>query len=93
MIMASVVGTKGQVVIEKSIREKLGVQPGFVAVQTLVDDHVEVRFYPPEHDRSLRGVLADSTNVSVALEEWQRARSKAWADAAPEKFKPKENDT
>jgi len=51
------VGTKYQVVIEQAIREKLGIQPGWVAVQTVVGDHLEIRFLPPEHDRSLLGSL------------------------------------
>ena len=52
------VGAKGQVVIEKGIRDRLGVGAGWQTVQTLVDDHVEIRFVPPEHDRSLFGALA-----------------------------------
>jgi AbrB family looped-hinge helix DNA binding protein len=46
--MANAVGEKGQLVIEKPIREALGVQAGSIAVQILRDDHVEIRFYPPE---------------------------------------------
>ena len=53
--MAHLVGPKGQVVIEKEIRDKLGVQPGWQAVQLLVDDHVRIYFIPPEHNRSLFG--------------------------------------
>lgn len=47
------VGQKGQIVIEKRIRDKLGVKPGWQALQLLVGDHVEVYFVPPEHNRSL----------------------------------------
>lgn len=53
--MAAKVGPKGQVVIEHRIRERLGVQPGMFALQELIDDHVEIRFLPAEHDRSLAG--------------------------------------
>ncbi|HXM70397.1 MAG TPA: AbrB/MazE/SpoVT family DNA-binding domain-containing protein, partial [Thermoanaerobaculia bacterium] len=62
--MANTVGEKGQVVIEKPIRDALGIRPGFVAIQDLRTDHVEIRFYPPEHDRSLRGVLAGAIRRS-----------------------------
>ena len=79
--MAYTVGEKGQVVIEKAIRDALGIQPGFVAVQTLVEDHLEIRFLPPEHDRSLRGALAGYVQRSVPEEEWEQARQQAWSDA------------
>jgi bifunctional DNA-binding transcriptional regulator/antitoxin component of YhaV-PrlF toxin-antitoxin module len=59
------VGTKYQVVIEQSVRERLGIQPGWIAVQTVVDDHVEMRFLPPEHDRSLAGSLKEYSRGPV----------------------------
>ena len=55
--MANVVGPKGQVVIEQSIRAALGVRPGARTIQRLVGDHVEIRFLPPPHTRSLKGAL------------------------------------
>jgi AbrB family looped-hinge helix DNA binding protein len=55
--MAHVVGPKGQVVIEKEIREQLGIAPGWKAIQRRVDDHVEIHFVPPAHKRSLGGIL------------------------------------
>ncbi len=80
------VGAKGQVVIEKEIRDQLGIEPGWLALQRVVDGHVEIRFLPPEHDESLRGILAPYTNVSIAPgEEWDRAREQAWEAAALEK--------
>ncbi len=82
--MAHVVGEKGQVVIEKPIRESLGIQPGFVAVQSVVGDHLEMRFYPPEHRRSLRGCLESFAKRSVSEEEWAQAREEAWAAAVSE---------
>lgn len=53
--MANLVGPKGQVVIEKEIRDQLGVEPGWKAVQLLVENHVRIYFVPPEHQRSLFG--------------------------------------
>jgi bifunctional DNA-binding transcriptional regulator/antitoxin component of YhaV-PrlF toxin-antitoxin module len=82
--LANVVGEKGQLVIEKPIREALGVEPGSVSVQTLVEDHVEIRFFPPEHNRSLRGILARPNQRHVPLEEWDKAREEAWSAAAHE---------
>ena len=54
--MAHVVGPKGQVVIEKEIRDQLGTKPGWLALQLLVDGHVEIHFVPPEHTSPLRAV-------------------------------------
>ena len=83
--MASIVGEKGQIVIEKPIRDALGIQPGFVAIQHVKDGHVEISFYPPEHNRSLRGVLADRIQGSVSQEDWQPAREEAWRQAIAER--------
>ena len=81
--MANKVGTKGQVVIDKEIRERLGIEPGWLALQLVVDDHVEIYFLPPEHRRSLRGSLAPYTNVRIGSgPEWDKARQTAWETAA-----------
>jgi len=53
--VANRVGPKGQVVIDRSIRDRLGVEPGMLAIQRLVDDHVEIRFVHGPHQRSLAG--------------------------------------
>jgi bifunctional DNA-binding transcriptional regulator/antitoxin component of YhaV-PrlF toxin-antitoxin module len=82
--MPYAVGEKGQVVIEKGIRDALGVSPGSVAVQTLVADHVEIRFFPPEHNRSLKGVLAKYVQRSLAPEDWASVREQAWDEAIAE---------
>jgi AbrB family looped-hinge helix DNA binding protein len=80
------VGQKGQIVIAKEIREKLGVQPGWVALQRLVEGRVEVYFLPPEHSKSLKGSLASYLQTQVEPgEEWDQARQAAWEQAAREK--------
>ena len=77
------VGPKGQVVIKKEIRDKLGVEPGWEALQFLVNDHVEVYFLPPEHDRSLAGSLSSYVMRSLPTTEALReAREAAWVKAA-----------
>lgn len=83
--MIHLVGQKGQVVIAKEIRDRLGIQPGWRAVQLLVDDHVELRFVPPAHDESQRGALAAYSNVRIPDEEtFHQATEAAWARAARE---------
>ena len=84
--MANKVGTKGQVVIDKKIRDQLGIGPGWMALQRLVDDHVEIYFVGPEHNRSLLGSLKKFTDIVIQPgEEWDKAREEAWAAAAREK--------
>ncbi len=80
--MANVVGTKGQVVIAKEIRDNLGIGPGWITIQRVVDDHVEIVFLPPEHRESLKGSLAPHIKARVAPAEWRRARESGWHDAA-----------
>jgi len=49
-----------------------------------VGDHLEIRFYPPEHRRSLRGRLEGFAKRGVPEEEWVQAREGAWAAAVGE---------
>lgn len=78
------VGSKYQVVIERGARRRLGVRPGWVAVQTVVGDHLELRFLPPEHDRSLAGSLeryGKDSGVVPADEEraaWEAHVDEEW---------------
>jgi AbrB family looped-hinge helix DNA binding protein len=57
--MPSKVGERGQITIEKAIREELGVYAGDQAVQWVEDGHVVVTFVPAPHRRSAFGILAD----------------------------------
>jgi AbrB family looped-hinge helix DNA binding protein len=83
--MSYLVGTKGQVVIAKEIRERLGIKPGWVALQRLVGDRVEIYFLPPEHNESLKGSLASYLKANVPPgEAWDRARDAAWQAATRE---------
>ncbi len=80
--MPTTVGTKGQVVIEKAIRDRLGVRPGAMAIQTLIGDRVEIRFIPPAHDRSLFGVLRANVGRDIPGQPWADIKRKAWEAAA-----------
>jgi AbrB family looped-hinge helix DNA binding protein len=86
--MTTRVGPKGQVVIEKEIRDRLGIVPGSQAMQRVVDDHVEIHFVPPVklHNRSLRGILRSPHGVTLSQEEWAAARERAWDEAAREEW-------
>jgi bifunctional DNA-binding transcriptional regulator/antitoxin component of YhaV-PrlF toxin-antitoxin module len=85
--MTSKVGAKGQVVIKKEFRDKLGVQPGSMAIQHLVNGYVQIHFAPPAHNRSLRGALAKYVKGrSTAGKPWRKIREAAWEYAIQEKF-------
>ena len=81
--MAVTVGPKGQVVINKEIRDRLGIEPKWIALQRVVGDHVEIYFLPPEHNKSLLGCLEKQAKVRLKTEEeLNKAREKAWETAA-----------
>ncbi|MPZ98278.1 MAG: AbrB family transcriptional regulator [Dehalococcoidia bacterium] len=83
--MPSTVGSKGQVVIEKKLRDRLGVEPGWTAIQRLVDDHIEIYFVPPPHRRSLRGIF--KSDIQVSDDEWHEVKAQAWRAAAEERVR------
>ena len=84
--MAHTVGPKGQIVIAKEIRDRLGVEPGWIALERLVNDHVEVYFLPPEHKKPLKGSLAGHVNVSIPPgKDWNEAREAAWRASTVER--------
>jgi bifunctional DNA-binding transcriptional regulator/antitoxin component of YhaV-PrlF toxin-antitoxin module len=55
--MVTRVSERGQITIDRKIREQLGVRPGMIAYQTVVDGHLEVVFLPAPHHDSLYGAL------------------------------------
>ena len=86
--MSHVVGPKGQVVIAKAIRDSLGIAPGWVALQRVVDDHVEIRFLPPDHRESLKGTLAPYVTRHIRSgEEFSEAKEQAWQRAAERRMR------
>ena len=86
--MTYVVGHKGQIVVAKEIRDRLGVRPGWVALQRLVGDRLEVYFAPPEHRTSLKGSLSKHVKARVPPDKWEQARDTAWESAARRRSAP-----
>ena len=69
MTLAYIVGAEGQVVIAREIRERLGVKPGWVAVQRLVGD------------RARESAWAGSISTFSQVKSW--AWPGWWAQVAP----------
>ena len=88
MFMASTVGERGQVTIEKAIREELGVYAGDLAVQRIENGRVIIDFVPAPHRRSLLGVLRDSVTRWPDDEDWEKVRDAADAMPDPDRRLP-----
>ncbi len=82
--MAHRIGTKGQVVIAKEIRDQLGIGPGWETIQRVVDGKVELSFVPPEHNRSLLGILNAYADPKLLAMDWHDLREAAWEAAVRE---------
>ena len=67
--MPHVMGAKGQVTIAKEIRERLGIGPGWTAVQHVVGEHVELHFRAPEGGDTGDDAESESPN---GAEAWLR---------------------
>ena len=81
--MSAVVGIKGQVVIDKAIRDRLGISPGWRAYQTLDEGYVKIYFRPPPHSRSLLGILREHITPDGA----DRLTRMSWAEIEEEGWK------
>jgi len=61
--------SKGQIVIPKEIREKLGINPGRKLLLRVVDQHAEIVPLPEEPVKALRGTLKSDTSLAAELLE------------------------
>lgn len=80
--MATTVGERGQITIEKAIREELGVYAGDLAVQRIAGRTVVIEFVPAPHNRSLAGILRDKVRPVADDTSWEAVRE--MADATPD---------
>ncbi|MGH2459370.1 MAG: AbrB/MazE/SpoVT family DNA-binding domain-containing protein [Chloroflexota bacterium] len=65
--MSSQVSERGQITIDRTVRDQLGVRPGMVAYQRVIDNRLEVVFLPAPHRRSLYGVLRDDGHAPAVV--------------------------
>lgn len=83
--MTSRVGERGQITIEKSIREELGIYAGDEAVQRVEDGRIVIEVVPGRHRRSLAGSLKPKVARRPADESWESLRREAWEAADPDR--------
>jgi AbrB family looped-hinge helix DNA binding protein len=76
-IVTSRVGERGQITIEKSIREELGIYAGDETVQRVEDGRLVIEVVPGRHRRSLAGSLRDKVRRTPPDESWQVLREAA----------------
>ena len=83
--MTSRVGERGQITIEKAIREELAIYAGDEAVQRVENGRIVIEVVPGRHRRSLAGSLRDKIGRQPADESWPRLRDAAWETPDPDR--------
>ncbi len=83
--MVSRVGERGQITIEKAIREELGIHAGDETVQRVEDGRIVIEVVPGRHQQSLAGSLKNKVGRKPADESWEALRRAAWETADPDR--------
>jgi len=81
------VGERGQITIEKAIREELAIYAGDETIQRVEDGHIVIDIVPARHNRSLLGVLRDKVRRWPEDDSWEALRDAAWNAPNPD-WKP-----
>ena len=83
--MTSRVGERGQITIEKAIREELAIYAGDETVQRVEDGRIVIEVVPGRHRRSLAGSLRDKVGRVPEDEAWEALRQAAWEAPDPDR--------
>jgi AbrB family looped-hinge helix DNA binding protein len=89
--MTSRVGERGQITIEKAIREQLAIYAGDEAVQRVENGRIVIEIVPGRHTRSLAGALAADVQRQPQDETWEALRQAAWETPDPDCEPPDPN--
>ena len=83
--MTSRVVERGQITIEKAIREELGIYAGDETVQRIEHGRIVIEVVPGRHRRSLAGSLKDRVGRTPDDESWDTLRDAAWRTPDPDR--------
>jgi bifunctional DNA-binding transcriptional regulator/antitoxin component of YhaV-PrlF toxin-antitoxin module len=83
--MASRVGERGQITLEKRIREELGVCAGDQAIQRVENGRIVVEIMPGRHRRSAAGILREKVKTWPPSEDWETLREAADSEPDPDR--------
>ena len=83
--MTSRVGDRGQITIEKAIREELAIYAGDETVQRVEDGRIVIEVIPGRHRRSLAGSLKEKVRRQPSDESWAAIRDAAWDAPDPDR--------
>src|SRR4029079_8036408 len=83
--MSSRVGERGQITIEKSIRDELAIYAGDETIQRVEDGRIVIEVIPGRHRRSLAGVLRHRRARTPTDESWDAIRQAAWETLDPDR--------
>jgi AbrB family looped-hinge helix DNA binding protein len=83
--MTSKVGERGQITIEKSIREELVIYAGDETVQSIEDGRIVIEVIPGRHLRSMAGALRDKVRNRPVDDSWPAIRDAAWESPDPDR--------
>ena len=83
--MVSRVGERGQITIEKAIREELDIYAGDETVQRIEDGRIVIEVVPGRHRRSMAGALRDKVGRLPPDESWDALRRDAWETPDPDR--------
>jgi AbrB family looped-hinge helix DNA binding protein len=89
--MPNVVGDRYQITIDRAVRDRLGIEPGDLAIERIEDDRLVVEFMPKPHDRSLRGILKRPEQPAGTTDS-AAEKEAAWTARAEEVMASLESD-
>ena len=76
--MSNVVGERFQITLDKAVRRELGIKPGDLAVERVIEGRLVVDFVPALKRESLFGIFRRPDLEPVT--DWEAVRVRAWTE-------------